>query len=230
MTALALLATVVFMTNTQAAYPLMLLYRLMKYSPSLDGIFLGYGKLDDTEDQFLVRRVKLASRFVVARSDLFQMVSIGRALTEHHLVFDSTSSKPTLADLAAELRSDHAKWPPPMMLRPYSDYELLAAVIALGDVSGTYGSSYWGSEQDVLHLLACGVNWELFRGVGEMSWTEWGGSFGEDMSSTKFGASVHCRCETETWSPSLDFGLEPPSIASLLSALGEGALEKIFSV
>lgn len=198
-------------------YPLMLVYRLRHYSPSTRGVYLGYAA---HEDRHSLKRRTLAQRFVDAAPELFSIVTTDRELD----LAVAPGDKLSLAELAGELMRDAER---AGVKRPVSDYELLASVIALGDVNGSYGSSYWSNETEVLHLLACGIEWDSYLGVDHISWREWGGTFAEDTYETKLGTTLKCRCDE--WVQET-FGLEPPSIAQLLSALGAGALGKVFNV
>jgi hypothetical protein len=109
-----------------------------------------------------------------------------------------------------------------------SDFELLAAVIARGEVHGRYGITYWGDECDTLHVLTCGFDWSSYRGVHESNWNNFTDTFDETGSNVKrLTASMRCRCDehVEVW-----FGIEPPSLASLFAALSSGTLERLFEV
>jgi hypothetical protein len=135
-----------------------------------------------------------------------------------------TGPKPSLEDLAVELHLDAVA---EGSQRPCSDMELLAAVISRGDVHGSYGNTYWGRESETLHLLTCGIDWSRFRGVRDTSWSTFTGTFDDDRRTKVLSAEVICRCEDEE---EVRFGLEPPSIATLLAALSSNTLEKIFDV
>jgi hypothetical protein len=198
-----------------------MLYRLMHYAPSVGGWFLGFGAKGRPDGTQLADRVVLAQRFVDASPTVF---AITRTPGEVHMIFDA-KYKPSLRRLAIELVNDATEQG--SAERPYSDYELLATVIALGDVLGSYGSSYWSQTNDIVHLLACGIDWSKFRDVSDDTWSVWAGTFAEPDNTPVIGTALHCRCGDVY---GLQFGLQPPSLTQLFRALGDGGLQKIYEV
>lgn len=109
-----------------------------------------------------------------------------------------------------------------------SSYELLAAVLARGECEDYYGSQYWDSRGEAVHLLLCGIDWSRYRGVRDAQWSSFDGTFAEsDRKQTMIEAQLQCRCDEEL---QVRFGLEPPSTASLFAALSTETLGRLFEV
>lgn len=202
------------MTNT-AALPLALAYRLRTSKPDAYGMFLGH---DVTGGH--MKEVPLADgrRLAKARPDLFQVISEGRHKETHLVIADGP--KPSLAELVEELERSGAN-------RSTAQLELVAAVLARGDMPGTYGNTYWSDEDAALHLFSCGPKWDRFGGVTSERWSEWHGTFAEDTDEDRLEVSFDCRCGEEF---QVRFGLEPPSLAQLFVSLEAGVIEKLFGV
>lgn len=200
--------------------PLILAYRLRHYAPNSDGsIFLGV----DTPEYSNVKpkALKDAERLAAAHPNLFQVVREGPRDSEVCLMV-APGEKPTLYEMASELVDSG-------LLRSAAQMELITAVLARGDMPGTYGNSYWGGEVfDVLHLVVCGPDWSKFEGVTSERWREWGGTFHEDTYEDRLEVALKCRCD-ELFYP-VQFGLRPPSLAKLFVSLEAGSVEKLFDV
>lgn len=206
------------MTNTtEAAYPLVMFYRLKKYPPSTQGIYLGSGEWPGRD-----ARLAAFESYAVGRPDLFSIVVEGRH-NETHLIFDDKAPRPTLKELADELAFDQAVYD--KSRRPRSEFDLIVVTLVKGDQHGTYGNSYWSQENETIHLLSCGFDWAQFRGVGMGRWSEWGGTFGEDTYSDVLEARMTCRCDDEE---EVAFGMELPSLADLIVTLDSKQLQRLF--
>lgn len=209
------------MTNI-ATYPLIMFYRLRKYSPHSSGIFAGYPEAPPSTWQ--TTRLALLESYAAARPDLFQMVTDGRH-RETHLIFDTEATLPTLDELAGELAADWDRVLPQKEAAGPATLELLVTCLVKGDQHGTYGNSYWSQENETIHLLSCGFDWAEFRGVGMGRWSEWGGTFGEDTWSDVLEARMTCRCDDEE---EVAFGMELPSLADLIVTLDSKQLQRLF--
>jgi hypothetical protein len=140
--------------------------------------------------------------------------------------FPITYSKPVLSVLTSELIYDAASHKYPKLR--LSDFELLAATIAKGNVRSYYGNTYWGSEYNTLHLLLCGIDWTKYSGVDTNTWTNFAGTFAEsDPSSEMLSTHLTCCCDERV---DVEFGMDLPSIADMIKALGAGELERLFEV
>jgi hypothetical protein len=137
----------------------------------------------------------------------------------------SGASRPTLVEMSVALRLDAEA---AGRKAAASDYDLLAAVIARGEIESYYGHTFWGSDSETFHLLICGINWERFRGVHDSRWSQFDGTFSEhDREKSVLEAATVCNCSDEV---RVNFGMEPPSLASLYAAMGAGALERLFEI
>lgn len=132
-----------------------------------------------------------------------------------------SDSLPSMRAVAEDLRLDY-----PRDDRPLSTFEMLATVLMVGDPWGAYGSYYSSDEYDQLHLMVCGIDWDKFTGVHMSSWSEWGGTFGEDEYSNRLTAEVECRCG----SVDMKFGMEPPSVADLFVHMSADTIEKLYNI
>jgi hypothetical protein len=142
-----------------------------------------------------------------------------------HLQLKSGIARPTLAQMSDALRTDAED---AGRSAADSTYDLLAAVLARGEIESYYGGSFWGQDNETFHLLMCGINWDRFRGVHDTEWSLFDGTFSEnDRRKSVLGSRVVCACSEEV---EVSFGMEPPSLASLYAALGANALERLFEV
>lgn len=132
---------------------------------------------------------------------------------------------PSLTDMAQELFADVESFGKKSLRM--SDMELLASVLARGEVNGSYGRTYWGNDADTFHLLTCNIDWNSYYGVRDESWSEFVSTFDDDRRVRMISASLRCCCIEQA---EIQVGLEPPSIATLLAALGSGSLERLFEV
>jgi hypothetical protein len=206
----------------KAAYPLIMFYRLRRYSPNTNGIFAGYEL--DADSVWRKRRLASLESYVAARPDLFQMVSQRRG-TEVSMIVDTEAPLPTLAELATELSDEAASYSLVGISSGVATMELLATCLVKGNQEGSYGNSYWSNEAETIHLLSCGFDWTKFRGVNLGRWAEWNGTFAEDSNVDVLEARMVCRCDDEE---EVAFGMELPSLADLIVTLSAGQLEKLF--
>ena len=170
--------------------------------------------------------VGLAKRLVKETGSVFNLVRTRGNFYELSLFPDLV--RPDLDMLAIELRTDQQL--KVADCKPLSDSELLAAVLARGDVRGFWGDSYWGGDdkENVFHLLMCGIDWSHYCGVHDSCWQSFAGTFAERPDEkTMIATMLKCVCGNVSYA---EFGLEPPSTASLLAALSMGSLERLFGV
>lgn len=189
-------------------YPLLLSCRMLSYPPSSKG--LSFDHVVGTD----------AQRFADAYPHLFSVSG------EDPKYLSAIAPKPTLRELAHELYDDAKE---NGYLRPMSDFELLASVLAWGEVRGKYGPNYWTRQISVVHLFSSGIDWSKFHGVGDEHWSVWGGIFAEDTLETKLAVTLYTRCSCTAFRHGfLSFGLKLPSLAVVFSVLDAGVLEKLF--
>jgi hypothetical protein len=194
----------------------MLRYRLMTY-PGRVNSHLTLG--DPSAVEFVTRKLEEVT------SDKYRFHK-DCGLTVMSWTFPTDCNKPALNALAAELIYDAASHKYPRLR--LSDFELLAATIAKGYIRSYYGNSYWGSEYSTLHLLLCGIDWTKYAGVDTNTWTNFAGTFAEDDSRSEvLSTHLTCRCEERV---DVEFGMDLPSIADMIKALGAGELERLFEV
>lgn len=129
-----------------------------------------------------------------------------------------TEERPRLRDLRDELWSDGGS------ASGVAQLELVAAVMAKGDVYSYYGNHAAFDSPDVLHVIACGINWVKFAGVTSERWTNFDGTENPGSDEDVLEAEVECSCRQEI---GVKFGLEPPSLTRLFLHLSQEQLDKI---
>lgn len=201
-------------------YPKMLLYRLMSsHETGSRGLYLG-GLMSPRGYQ--VRHAaafrKNVEDLVAAHPDSFSVLQD----SGFYLVFDGAAPRPTLPELVEELTMDAAAFD---VDKPTSDFELLAAVMAKGPEYNLYGNGVWRAGFDALHLLVCGIDWASYEGVSLAQWSNFAGTFVENVARDVLEAEVSCRCDVGV---EVEFGIEPPSVARVIVSLSAGQLEEIF--
>lgn len=138
------------------------------------------------------------------------------------LDWDDNFDRPSLRTLTAELRDDARLQGD---LRADSDFDLIAAVAALGDEQNFYGHGKWRDARNALHVLVCGFDWSTLLGVTSTQWDEFAGTFAEEQDrSDRVEVAVRCRCDREI---EVEFGIVPPSVATLIVRLEQDRLDEI---
>jgi hypothetical protein len=209
-------------------YPLMTLYRMRRnYRP---GIHLGYKGMNEAYKAYLELQAA-GQRLAEHSPELFQIVFEGRHGNEISLTCDEQIALPGLPELAAELHADALAHDAG---RSLAQMELLATVMAKGDVYSYYGNSF-DFTRGALHLFVCGIDWSLYKDVTAQRWSNFAGTFTEHQDeSDVMEAQVTCRCEEAAdehelrWGDGgIKFGMSLPSIATVIVKLDSGVLFEI---
>lgn len=134
-------------------------------------------------------------------------------------------TRPDLHSLSLELRFDAvAEGRDPKRCK---DTDLIATVMAKGDIWDNYGPTYWGDEHNTLHLLVCGIDWSRFTGVYSATWSTFEDTYSPDCKTDVLSVDVTCRCDEAV---NVRFGVQPPSLAQMFIAMSSNALEEVFDV
>lgn len=203
-------------------YTQMLTYRLMSDHSARHGEFyLGSSLLEGQQRFPEGRRTKAAVDALLRQG--FGLKDGKDCIPKeygHFLLFDTSTGRPLLSQLAGELWADFNG-----ASRANSDFDLLAAVMAKGAEHSFYGNDS-GVTFDQLHLFVCGIDWSAFEGVTSERWYNFAGTFAEEQDKADvMEARVMCRCPDRV---TLKFGLEMPSIAKVFVSLSADQLEELF--
>lgn len=137
---------------------------------------------------------------------------------------------PSVRTMAAELMQDPGS-PRDMTL------DLTALLLSRGVSQSRWGGTYFNPlDEDVLHLLTCGIDWSRYTAPGAAKWAEMKDTFDEgDSYLDVLGTTLYCRCPRDgnrtyaaRWLYGVQLGFEMPSIAELIVALSSDQLERLF--
>lgn len=90
------------------------------------------------------------------------------------------------------VRDGIGRWPSGNEPSP-GDRAMMTWLLMNGGIIDNYGT-YPEVRADVMHVLACGVDYDESSPVRDDTWTTWGGTFAEGDRQVGVGAGITCLC------------------------------------
>lgn len=100
--------------------------------------------------------------------------------------------------------------------------ELTAYVLLKGKVDGQYGSYLW--QDELIHTLLCGIDWDQTSEPKNETWSEWAGTFCDPERESMTSVQLYCLCgHVSERHNACHVGVEELTIARLLK-IAEGEM------